>query len=93
LPIFFRVFSVLGPYINHERGATVVVIPFANLSGNPADNWLGAGFAETVSVDLKNQQGDFIDFGETLAERFLVTNRLQRTNRAFFTKFLYLFRY
>ena len=40
-----------------DRGGTVVVIPFTNLSGNPADNWLGVGFAETVSVDLKNQQG------------------------------------
>ena len=54
-----------------ERGATVVVIPFANLSGNPADNWLGVGFAETVSVDLKNQQGLSVLEGMTGAGREL----------------------
>jgi TolB-like protein len=54
---------------------------------------LNSGTVLFVGYDDHYQQGDFIDFGETLAERFLVTNRLQRTNRAFFTKFSYLFRY
>ena len=32
--------------------AVVAVEPFANLSRNPADAWLGAGIAETVAADL-----------------------------------------
>ena len=31
----------------------VAVAPFANLSGDPADAWLGAGIAETVATDLE----------------------------------------
>ncbi len=54
---------------------------------------LNSGTVLFVGYDDHYQQGDFIDFGETLAERFLVASRLQRTNRAFFTKFSYLFRY
>ena len=38
-------------------GATVAILPFVNISGNPDDRWLGAGIAETVSVDLKNLHG------------------------------------
>ena len=54
---------------------------------------VNSGTVLFVGYDDHYQQGDFIDFGETPAERFLVTNRLQRTNRALFTKFSYLFRY
>ena len=35
------------------RPGTVAVAPFANLSGRPADAWLGAGIAETVAIDLE----------------------------------------
>ncbi len=35
------------------RPGTVAVAPFANLSGDPADAWLGAGIAETVAIDLE----------------------------------------
>ena len=35
------------------RPGTVAVTPFANLSGDPADAWLGAGIAETVAIDLE----------------------------------------
>ena len=31
---------------------TVAVVPFANISGEPADDWLGSGIAETVAADL-----------------------------------------
>ena len=31
----------------------VAVAPFANISANPADDWIGAGIAETVSADLQ----------------------------------------
>ena len=54
---------------------------------------VNSGTVLFMGYDDHYQQGDFIDFGETLAERFLVTDRLRRTNRAFFTKFSYLFRY
>ena len=54
---------------------------------------VNSGTVLFVGYDDHYQQGDFIDFGEALTERFLVTNRLERTNRAFFTKFSYLFRY
>jgi hypothetical protein len=45
-----------------------------------------------AGYDDHYQQRDRIDVGETLAERFLVSNRLEHTNRAFFIKFSYLFR-
>ena len=32
--------------------AGVAVLPFANISGDGADDWIGAGIAETVSADL-----------------------------------------
>ncbi|MCY4074568.1 MAG: hypothetical protein OXH04_03955, partial [Acidobacteria bacterium] len=31
----------------------MVVLPFANLGGQPEDDWLGAGIAETVATDLR----------------------------------------
>ena len=31
---------------------TVVVLPFANISGDSADAWIGAGIADTVAADL-----------------------------------------
>ena len=31
----------------------VVVLPFANLGGQPEDDWIGAGIAETVATDLR----------------------------------------
>ena len=31
----------------------MVVLPFANLSGQPEDDWIGAGIAETVATDLR----------------------------------------
>jgi hypothetical protein len=54
---------------------------------------VNSGTVLFVGYDDHYRQGDFIDFGDTLAERFLTSNRLERTNRAFFTKFSYLFRY
>ena len=34
------------------RPRTVIVVPFANISGQPADDWIGTGIAETVTADL-----------------------------------------
>ncbi len=33
---------------------TVVVEPFANVSRQPADDWIGAGLAETIAVELQD---------------------------------------
>ena len=35
----------------HPR--TVVVMPFTNISGNPDDDWLAQGFAETITANLE----------------------------------------
>ena len=35
------------------RSRTVVVVPFANISGHASDDWIGAGIAETVTADLE----------------------------------------
>ena len=36
---------------------SIAVITFANITREPADEWIGSGIAETVSNDLKNVQG------------------------------------
>ena len=36
-----------------RAGDRVAVVPFVNISALPADDWIGAGFAETVAVDLE----------------------------------------
>ena len=33
--------------------ARIAVLPFANITGNPADAWIGAGIAETLAADLE----------------------------------------
>ena len=33
--------------------ALVFVVPFANLAGDPADDWIGVGIAEAVAIDLQ----------------------------------------
>ena len=37
--------------------ASVAVMTFANITREPADDWIGTGIAETVSSDLKNIKG------------------------------------
>ena len=42
---------------NETSGASldpgaVAVLPFANISGDPSDDWIGAGIADTISADL-----------------------------------------
>ena len=33
--------------------ALVLVVPFTNLTGDPADDWIGVGIAEAVAIDLQ----------------------------------------
>jgi tetratricopeptide (TPR) repeat protein len=35
----------------------VAVMTFANITGEPADDWIGTGISETVSADLRNVHG------------------------------------
>ena len=44
--------AVAGPIEN-----SVAVMTFANITREPADDWIGTGIAETVSSDLKNIHG------------------------------------
>ena len=37
-----------------QPAGTVVVVPFTNVSRQPADDWIGAGLAETIAADLRN---------------------------------------
>ena len=39
------------------RPRPVAVVPFANISGQPADAWIGAGIAATLRVDLQAEPG------------------------------------
>ena len=36
---------------------SIAVVTFANITREPADEWIGSGIAETVSADLKNVRG------------------------------------
>jgi len=38
-------------------GSAVAVVTFTNVTREPADEWIGAGIAETVTADLKNVKG------------------------------------
>ena len=37
-----------------QPAGTVVVVPFTNVSRQPADDWIGNGLAETIAADLRN---------------------------------------
>lgn len=55
-----------------QRSTTVVVVPFTNVSQRPADDWIGAGIAETVSADLQN--AGLVVVGHRPVERILIGN-------------------
>ena len=42
-----------GPAATPGDGLLVLVVPFANLTGDPAEDWIGAGIAEAVAADLQ----------------------------------------
>ena len=46
--------SVAPAQQNPAIGCCVAVMTFANITREPADDWIGTGIAETVSSDLKN---------------------------------------
>ena len=42
---------------------TVVVAPFTNVSRQPADEWIGAGIAETIAIDLQDAGLEVVGHG------------------------------
>ena len=44
--------SEAQPGANAAGPATVAIAPFENLSGSTADDWIGAGIAESLSADF-----------------------------------------
>ncbi|MEE2612566.1 MAG: hypothetical protein VX975_01950, partial [Acidobacteriota bacterium] len=55
--------------VTSPEPASIAVMPFANLSRHPADDWIGKGIAETVSADLTT-------VGLTLVEQTAVLGAL-----------------
>jgi non-specific serine/threonine protein kinase len=58
-----------------RSGHRVAVLRFANITGQPADDWIGAGLAETVTSDLKHLHAVTVIGTEQVADT------LQRLNR------------
>jgi tetratricopeptide (TPR) repeat protein/predicted Ser/Thr protein kinase len=52
-----RTGEVTGPATPHETDHAVAVMTFSNTTREPADDWIGAGIAETVTADLKAVRG------------------------------------
>ena len=52
-----------------QAGERVAVVPFVNITGAPRDDWIGAGVAATVAVDLERAASlATIDAGDTDGE-------------------------
>lgn len=49
--------SRIAAAIQRRVESSVAVMTFANITREPADDWIGTGIAETVSSDLKNVHG------------------------------------
>ncbi|MEX1127085.1 MAG: protein kinase, partial [Vicinamibacterales bacterium] len=49
-----RITAAAAPPPGTVVGCCVAVMTFANITRDPADDWIGTGIAETVSSDLKN---------------------------------------
>ena len=81
------VFFSATPFLGRSRNGLVLssIRPFSRLQAD-----LRLDFSH---LDNPMPGAEVFDFGETLVERFLLADRRQRTNRAFFAKFSYLFRY
>ena len=47
-----------GPHAQGaDSGSTIAVLPFVNISADPADEWMGNGIAETVATSLEAAGG------------------------------------
>ena len=52
-----RAGAAIAMHLASAIDRSVAVMTFANITREPADDWIGTGIAETVSSDLKNIQG------------------------------------
>ena len=46
-----------------QMSPAVVVAPFTNVSRQPADEWIGAGIAETIAIDLQDAGLEVVEAG------------------------------
>ena len=60
------------------QSAAVAVAAFANVSGHPADAWLGAGIAETVVTGLDRLPAFTVVAGASAGAAWLVTGAFER---------------
>ena len=67
-----QAWAQVAPAIERNPAAAgasaVAVLPFENISGQPQDNWLGAGIAESVLADLETRNIAVIGPAALLAE-------------------------
>ena len=49
--------SAWRPRRRRTAGRTVAVLTFANITGNPADEWIGQGIAESLTADFAKVRG------------------------------------
>ena len=68
VPFLFAV-AAPGPVLGQAAG-TVGVLPFTNITGSPADAWIGAGIAETLVADLQGTPGLTVVTRERLMTAF-----------------------
>ena len=59
----------------------VAVAPFANISGAPADDWIGAGIAETVAADLERLHDVSVVGREALGDEMAAVGGAAGTER------------
>jgi len=66
-------------------GKTVVVAGFANITGNPEDDWLGAGLSETLTADAGQIEGVSVVSRERVSEMLKTLNQTtgERGDRLF----------
>ena len=57
-----------------QPAGTVVVAPFTNVSRQPADDWIGAGLAETIAADLRNAGLNVAPFADAPPDPFSAGN-------------------
>ena len=61
-----------------QTDGTVSILPFANITGEPGDAWIGAGIAETLIVDLQGAPGFEDVTGEQIGAPWVVSGAYQR---------------
>jgi TolB-like protein len=67
-PVWAQVAPAIERNLAAAGTSTVAVLPFANISGQPQDDWIGAGIAESVLADLETRNIAVIGPTALLAE-------------------------